>query len=382
MNRRRKRIREERSSPEEGNETPESNSSGSDESRKTTLSDKKEVSSGAQPARRAIEPRSVQNQARKSSPRSTPAAPSTTKESQPAKEDAPETPEKEQPKSPEMADAEKVAAPSENKPASSPPAAREETTQRDASPAEKPVDSENAPAEPIAASKNAPTSPAAALSEKKPAPASDEKASAEEDAAEGKLPLRRRLAALSVLEKASLGILTVALLAFTIWATSSVAATIPENPDTKSADFPVAGESAVLASVETFWRKPVRSGEDIDEGVSRDIELIPGAKITLAKNSKAKGLRVLFRDEEGRYAGDATTLRIADGKFVDRGGNTSRIEGRTASVRATTGFLHEGEIISYLSDDNFQWHLVLLESGDGSEFKEFLAIPISARKKD
>lgn len=193
---------------------------------------------------------------------------------------------------------------------------------------------------------------------------------------------QRVLGSLSNLEKASLGFLSAGLFLFGIWATTSVAAIIPESQVTARPKFPVTGKSAKIQNLDTFWRNPILEGPNRDEGVSKLIELIPAARVTLAPDSKAKSLRLLFRDEEGRFAGDATTLQARGGQFATVSNNTAQVDGATATIRATTGFLHEGEIISYLSNDEFTWHLVVLESADGENYNEFLTIPISAYREE
>jgi hypothetical protein len=377
MNRRRKRLREDPASSDPNEEPSASEKpSADDESPKTALPEKKPTDYRAQSLRTTIEPRAFKKQARKTVKR--PAAPPTNTDTSPKVEKPP------------VKEPVKPSAPKPAKKAPQPEPASPKTVSSEepkaAAPSSSRSDTENvqhkATTPSIAKAAETSGSPAQIPPQKGSTTPPDEESPSEADNSNEHGPLPFQFSTLSILEKASLGILTAGLLAFAIWATASVAATIPENPDAENTRFPVEGENAVLASVETFWRKPVRSGDNIDEGVSRDIELIPAAKIQLGEKSKAEALRFLFRDEEGRYAGDATTVRIANGKFQDSGANTARANGRTVIIRATTGFLHEGEIISYLSDDNFQWHLMILESDDGSEFKEFLTIPISARRKD
>lgn len=195
---------------------------------------------------------------------------------------------------------------------------------------------------------------------------------------------KQALASLSTLEKASLGLLTAGLLVFGIWTISNVVAVVPENEVNARPKFPVTGESAVLQNVETFWKKPVLEGPNRDEGVSSQIELIPAARITLAENSKAKALRFLFRDEAGRLVGDAATLTIEGSQFVQTPGQGKVAAGNraVATVGATDGFLHQGEIISYLSNQEFTWYLIILESADEVEFKEFLTMAISPRTEE
>lgn len=191
-----------------------------------------------------------------------------------------------------------------------------------------------------------------------------------------------QIKALSLVERISIALLAAILLVAGIWASSAVAARVPENADSSRLKFPLKGKSVVLATFDSYWRSPIREGENSDDGVSKSIELIPSAVITLDPNSKAKSLRFLFRDETGTYVGDSTTVQTSGGKFLPNDDTTTRINGNQATISATTGFINRGEIISYLSDDNFQWNFVVFESSDGEKFTELASIPISAKRKD
>ena len=193
---------------------------------------------------------------------------------------------------------------------------------------------------------------------------------------------KRKLGSLALYEKASLGMLLVILVAAAIWSSSVVSARIPNTVIASKLKYPLAGDSAVLASFDSYWRSPIREGDNIDEGVPESIELIPLVKVSLDPKSKAKSLRFLFRDEEGRYVGDSSTVRISGTKFLPSENVTAVTEGNTATIRSTTGFELAGELISYLADENFQWEVVILESKDGVNYTEFMAIPISANRKD
>ncbi|MGJ8724226.1 MAG: hypothetical protein ACSHYB_06695 [Roseibacillus sp.] len=194
--------------------------------------------------------------------------------------------------------------------------------------------------------------------------------------------VQNSLGSLSLIEQASLGALTVILVVAAFWSTSVVSARIPNTIIASKLKYPLKGEAVVLASYESYWRSPIREGENIDEGVSESIEIIPEVKVSLDSNSKAKALRFLFRDEEGRYVGDSSTVKISGSTFLPSENVTSSTKGKSAIIRSTTGFEHEGELISYLADETFQWEIVILESKDGIEYTEFMAIPISANRKD
>lgn len=192
----------------------------------------------------------------------------------------------------------------------------------------------------------------------------------------------KALSSLSLLEQAALGLLVLTLLIAGIWSTSILFSQIPNTIIASKLKYPLKGDSLVVESLESYWRSPIREGANIDEGVSETIEIIPEVKLTLHPQSSAKALRFLFRDEEGRFVGDSSTVRISGAKFLPSDSVTASTNGATTIVRSTTGFQHEGELISYLADDTFQWEIVILESKDGEEFTEFMAIPISANRND
>lgn len=194
--------------------------------------------------------------------------------------------------------------------------------------------------------------------------------------------LRSKLKELSNLEKASIGLLIAILSVAGIWASSAVAARVPDSLANSKLEFPFKGQSAVLEDFDSYWRSPIREGAQKDEGVSQAIELIPSAIVTLDASSKAKAFRFLFQDESGTYVGDSTTIDASGDKFIPGDNPNAVISGNKATISATTGFLNRGEIISYLSDESFRWNLVIFESKDGTEFSELIALPISAKRKD
>ena len=226
-----------------------------------------------------------------------------------------------------------------------------------------------------------------------PAPETSQPASAAETATETTIEtaaetksfseiVKNALSSLSLIEQASIGLLAAILLVAAIWSTSIVSARIPNTIIASKLKYPLKGETVVIEGLETYWRSPIREGVNIDEGVSESIEIIPEVKITLHPKSTAKSLRLLFRDEEGRFVGDSSTVRISGSKFLPSENVTAITQGNLATIHATSGFQHEGELISYLADEKFQWEIVILESKNGQEFTEFMAIPISANRKD
>ncbi len=194
--------------------------------------------------------------------------------------------------------------------------------------------------------------------------------------------LKRTLASLSLLEQASVGLLIITLLVAAFWSTSVVSARIPNTIIASKLRYPLKGESVVVANYESYWRKPIREGASADEGVSSNIQIIPVVELTLAAESKAKALRFLFRNEDGRYVGDSTTVTISGSNYQPAIDVTAVTSGKKAIIRSTTGFEFEGELIAYLADDDFQWEVVILESKDGKTFTEFMAIPISANRRE
>ncbi|MBK1833393.1 hypothetical protein [Roseibacillus ishigakijimensis] len=218
-----------------------------------------------------------------------------------------------------------------------------------------------------------------------PAAAAEEKTASSKSDSQTPPPAQpggKWLAAFSPLEKILCGLFLIALLGGIIATRITLSQHFTPPVEASRLKFPLEGKSLVVANAETYWRNPVREGANRDEGVSRTIELIPEVKLTLGDNSQAKALRLLFRDEEGRFAGDPTTLTLTGSTFALSTSPTAVTAGSTATIRATTGFKQEGDLISYLADDNFTWEFVLMESADGQNFEEFMAIPISAKRKN
>lgn len=196
--------------------------------------------------------------------------------------------------------------------------------------------------------------------------------------------LKESILSLSFLEQASIGVFTLVLAIAAIWSTSIVSAQIPSVQRTSELKFPLREPNSltVLDELETYWRAPIREGENQDLGIPDSIALVPVVKVTLNPESKAKALRFLFKNEEDRYAGDASTLIASGGKFSSSNTKSAKVKNKQASVNSTTGFYNEGALIAYLADQKARWQIVILESKDGKEFQEFISIPISAIRND
>ncbi len=159
------------------------------------------------------------------------------------------------------------------------------------------------------------------------------------------LELKSYLSSLSLVEKISI-IAVVAILS--LGATLSIihfSNKIPIVPlIAKDLELPINGQRISVSSVETYWRKPITSGENADV-VRRDAVLIPCLKITL--NGSSSAIRVLFRDQDGRLTGDNISRNI-NGEL-------------TIELAATDGFKDSGSHAAYRAEDTGRWKVEVLE---------------------
>ncbi len=118
-----------------------------------------------------------------------------------------------------------------------------------------------------------------------------------------------------------------------------------------AADFPMNGKSITIQSVDTFWRKPISTGENADT-FRRGSVLLPVMEISCSKGSAA--LRIIFRDSEGTAMGDTKVINLRKEQKVQ--------------VVGTAGFEEIGLFTSYRAGNEKPWTIEVYEASsiDGS----------------
>ena len=111
--------------------------------------------------------------------------------------------------------------------------------------------------------------------------------------------------------------------------------------------------------METWWREPVREGDDPDVGVVVEARLIPCASIKIGEEGSSN-LQVSFRDGEDQLIGDILNLSVTNGKFEKN--NSDEI-----SVYATDGFNNPTTINPYVNQDIAPWTLAIVEGSEGAD---------------
>lgn len=136
----------------------------------------------------------------------------------------------------------------------------------------------------------------------------------------------------------------------------------------KAGDFPVVGKHLAIETAESYWRPPVTEGKDA-ETFRRGTQLLPVVELTSSGSPGA--VRVIFRDQEGRGAGDVITRAITPGVPLQ--------------VAATTGFEDLGMHAAYRTGQGEPWTIEVLEAPSGSasnaEFKKLFEIEISTDRR-
>lgn len=135
----------------------------------------------------------------------------------------------------------------------------------------------------------------------------------------------------------------------------------------ETADFPIEGERMSVLAADTYWRVPVTEGADADT-VRRGTQLMPEIRMTV----KGQGaLRVLFRDDERQFVGDAVTREV-DGQGSLR-------------IAATAGFEDVGMHAAYRTGGTEPWTVSVYEgesvSSPGSGFKLLFEMNISTDRR-
>jgi hypothetical protein len=187
---------------------------------------------------------------------------------------------------------------------------------------------------------------------------------------------RKEATTVSTVEKISLIAVIACLVGAFAWGISFFYRDAPEGELVKFIeDFPIKGEDVTIETVETWWRKPVRSGDKTDVGVVIDSNLIPCARIKLSEGGSTT-LQVSFRDGDQNLIGDTTNLSVVNGKF-------SSDDSDEIVVRSTSGFNNPSRIHAYANEDFAPWSLVIIESHDiDSDSDPLVKARISASSKD
>ena len=187
---------------------------------------------------------------------------------------------------------------------------------------------------------------------------------------------RKEATTVSTVEKISLIAVIACLVGAFAWGISFFYRDAPEGELVKFIeDFPIKGEDVTIETVETWWRKPVRSGDKTDVGVVIDSNLIPCARIKLSEGGSTT-LQVSFRDGDQNLIGDTINLSVVNGKF-------SSDDSDEIVVHSTSGFNNPSRIHAYANEDFAPWSLTIIESHDiDSDSDPLVKARISASSKD
>ena len=193
---------------------------------------------------------------------------------------------------------------------------------------------------------------------------------------------RKEATTVSTVEKISLIAVIACLVGAFAWGISFFYRDAPEGELVKFIeDFPIKGEDVTIETVETWWRKPVRSGDKTDVGVVIDSNLIPCARIKLSEGGSTT-LQVSFRDGDQNLIGDTINLSVVNGKF-SRNDSDDSDDSDEIVVHSTSGFNNPSRIHAYANEDFAPWSLVIIESHDiDSDSDPLVKARISASSKD
>lgn len=174
---------------------------------------------------------------------------------------------------------------------------------------------------------------------------------------------KKEIAPISMLEKISLVMVIACIVGALAWGISFFYRDAPEGDLVKFIDdYPIKGEHVTIETVETWWRKPVRSGDNVDIGVVIEANLIPCARIKLSEGSSAT-LQVSFRDGDQNLIGDTINLSIESGKFSSNGSDE-------IVVNSTSGFKNPSQLNAYANEDINPWSVAIIENNAGGSSSE------------
>lgn len=129
-------------------------------------------------------------------------------------------------------------------------------------------------------------------------------------------------------------------------------------------DFPIRGSLVTVTKASSYWRAPITEGPDADT-FRRGTELLPVLEIELSGGPAA--VRVLFRNEDRTFVGDAVTRSIKSGASL--------------KIAATAGFDDPGMHAAYRTGESKPWTIEVLEAPSedaaGKDFKKVFEMNIS-----
>jgi hypothetical protein len=139
-------------------------------------------------------------------------------------------------------------------------------------------------------------------------------------------------------------------------------------------NYPIHGEHTTIAHAKTYWREPIRTGEDRDFA-RRDVTLIPILEVTIhPEKSNVGALLVTFKDSKGRAVGDSIRRAFAVGRF-------EASQNPTISFPGTDGFMTEGDFNGYRINSREPWMVEIFEGpsidAPSKSFKKITSIPVS-----
>ncbi|BCX50304.1 hypothetical protein HAHE_42120 [Haloferula helveola] len=171
-----------------------------------------------------------------------------------------------------------------------------------------------------------------------------------------------------------LGALAAVFLALAVWWIVGQFSDVPtKRIGSDQPDLPIEGNYAEVTDAETYWRQPVRTGDNPD--ITRpEVSFIPAISIRLSGGSGV--LRVWYKNDSGEFVGDSVTRRFEGGRFVKNGSDT-------LEFASTDGFETNGEFNGYRVGEG-RWTAEVLEgpslNARGSEFKTLFTAPISSNR--
>ena len=140
-------------------------------------------------------------------------------------------------------------------------------------------------------------------------------------------------------------------------------------------DLPVKGSYAAIDSAESYWRSPIRDGDNPDK-IRPEVAMVPVLRLRLDEASSGV-IRVNFRDAGGDFVGDTVNLAFSDGRFTGTGEPS-------ADFTATDGFKELSDFNQYRVGSE-RWTADVLEGpssdASGSEFRKLFSVPIATERR-